>query len=143
MAVAQPPQLTELFSLMVTCEAPLPLGKIRGGDAMMIAITGGEISGPRLQGEVLPGGTDWAVRLSDGHFVVDARYAIKAADGTIIQVFNGASQMLDPASLRMITQPRFIAPEGPHEWLNHSVYVATLEPDLNTGNVSIVVYEAH
>lgn len=126
------PSAEPVFQLQVECAAPVPLGRRQGGNALMIAITGGTVSGARLSGEVLAGGADWAIIRDDGLLLVDARYAIKASDGTIIQVFNsGANRMSRGAGAPsvMLTSPRFVAPEGEHDWLNHSVFVGTLIPD--------------
>lgn len=139
------PRAQRVFELAVACDPPSPIGRLRGGDALMIPITGGKVRGERLSGEVMAGGADWAIRYENDVFVVDARYAIKADDGTIIQVFNGATNRVDRdnlASLKMLTSPRFIAPEGPHEWLNHGVFVGTLEPDSSQpGAVHIVIFQ--
>jgi hypothetical protein len=130
------PSAEPVFQLQVDCAAPVPMGRRQGGNALMIEIIGGTVSGARLSGEVLPGGADWAIIRDDGMLLVDARYAIKTNDGTIIQVFNsGANRMSHGASATpskpaiMLTTPRFVAPEGEHEWLNHSVFVGTLIPD--------------
>jgi Protein of unknown function (DUF3237) len=137
------PKAELVFQLQVICNPPTPLGTINGGMAMMIPIIGGTVSGARLTGEVLPGGADWAIRRADGRFTVDARYAIKAADGTIIQVFNGCTNALPPprdaAPPVLVTSPRFIAPEGPHEWLNFGVFVGTLVADPNARNAPIEI----
>jgi Protein of unknown function (DUF3237) len=127
------PTAQPVFQLQVECATPVPIGRRQGGNAVMIPIIGGRISGECLNGEVLPGGTDWAIIRDDGLVMVDARYAIKASDGTIIQVFNsGANKMSRNAGgvpPVMLTTPRFVAPEGEHDWLNHSVFVGTLIPD--------------
>lgn len=133
------PKAELVCQLLVDCSAPVPLGRKQGGNAMMIPIVGGTVSGERLSGEVLPGGADWATIRDDGLVMVDARYAIKTSDGTIIQVFNsGANRMSrgGPPAV-MLTTPRFVAPEGEHDWLNHSVFVGTLTPDA-TGKLSPV-----
>ena len=126
------PTTEPVFQLQVECSAPVPIGRRQGGNAVMIPIIGGTISGERLSGEVLPGGADWATIRDDGLVMVDARYAIRASDGTIIQVFNaGANRMTRDAAVKpvMLTTPRFVAPEGEHDWLNHGVFVGTLIPD--------------
>lgn len=133
------PRAEPVFQLQVECTAPVPIGKLRGGNAMMIPIVGGTVSGERLSGTVLSGGADWAIMREDGLLMVDARYAIKASDGTLIQVFNsGANRMTrgGPPAV-MLTTPRFVAPEGVHDWLNHSVFVGTLTPD-SAGKLSPV-----
>lgn len=67
------PTATAVFELAVTCAAPTPLGRVNGGNAMMIPITGGTVSGEKLSGAVLAGGADWAVKYDNGIVVVDAR----------------------------------------------------------------------
>ncbi len=124
------PRAEPVLLLRVECSAPEDIGRLDGGLARMIPITGGTVTGDSLSGEVLPGGADWSIFRENGLCTVDARYAFKASDGTIIQVFNGATAMIDrtqaPGPYMMVTTPRFIAPEGPHDWLNQGVFVGTL-----------------
>ena len=63
---------------------------VRGGEMRgYVSVDGGTVTGPRLTGDVIPGsGGDWPVFRSDGVVAFDARYLIRTADGTIIQVFN-------------------------------------------------------
>lgn len=142
------PKATPVFELRAMCDVPVPIGRHQGGNAMMIAITGGAFAGARLSGEVMPGGADWAIMKDSGEVVVDARYAVKTSDGVIIQVFNGASIKGDKKSEpqggkppMVLTSPRFIAPEGEYDWLNHGVFVGTLQPNLAEGYVEVVVYQ--
>ena len=113
----------------------------------MVPITGGTVSGERLSGEVMTGGADWAVMHDDGLFVINARYSIRATDGTIIQVFNEGRNRIDRDRTGMLpvmlTTPRFVAPEGPHAWLNESVFVGTLLPEVSVQSsaVDIVVFK--
>jgi len=125
------PRAELVFEAEVECDPPSMLGKSNGGDAMMIPILGGKVSGPALQGSVLPGGADWAVKREDGVFCIDARYAIKTGDGVVIQVFNRGKNAIDPATnptLTMLTSPSFVAPDGPYAWLNDAVFVGTVTP---------------
>ncbi len=138
------PRAEFAFTLTVHCAAPVAIGRIDGGAAQMIAITGGSIDGPRLLGEVLPG-ADWPILREGGAATVEARYALRAADGTIIQVWNSATARIGADTMRpsalgtvaMITAPRFLAPEGPHAWLNHGVFVGTLMPDRAPGGLTV------
>lgn len=135
------PTLEPVFELYVDCGDPVPTGRVRTGMSMMIPILGGTIRGPRLTGEVVPGGADWSVMSDDSISFVDARYAIKAEDGTIIQVFNrGANRIVrdnPEAPLILLTSPRFVAPEGDHDWLNHGAFVGTLTPQAPGENFSV------
>ena len=58
---------------------PTPLG-VR----MTFITTGGVIEGPKLQGELLPGGGDWLLVGSDGTGRVDVRATLRAHDGALI-----------------------------------------------------------
>ncbi len=135
------PGAEAVFALHVLCDPPTPIGAMQGGNGLMIPITGGSVSGDRLRGEVMPGGADWAVMHDDGLAIVNARYAIKADDGTIIQVFNAGRNRIDRSSTDtmpvQLTTPRFIAPDGPHQWLNEGVYVGTLLPDLSGDGLAV------
>ncbi len=126
------PKAELLFEIEAICSPPEHMGVIDGGQARMIPIIGGTVTGERLQGEVMPGGADWSIMRDSGLATVEARYAIRASDGTIIQIFNGVTDHVgqhgDRQGVMAITAPRFIAPDGPHEWLNHGVYVGTLAP---------------
>jgi Protein of unknown function (DUF3237) len=130
-----------IFTITAECTPPEEMGVIDGGQGRMIPIVGGSVSGPKFNGTVMPG-ADWAIMREGGLATVDARYAIKADDGTIIQVSNGVTARFDPASIEksgiaMITSPRFIAPEGPYSWLNEGVYVGTLSLDMSGANFSV------
>jgi Protein of unknown function (DUF3237) len=112
----------------------------------MIPITGGKVTGPSLSGDILAGGADWAIIHDDGTVTVDARYAIRATDGTIIQVLNGVISKMDRATTPrtpLLTIPRFTAPEGPHDWLNQGVYVGVLMADslAETGGVKVDMFK--
>ena len=54
------------------------------GMRMTFVTTGGVIDGPKLHGEVLPGGGDWLLVGSDGVSRVDVRATIKTHDGVLI-----------------------------------------------------------
>ena len=74
----------------------------------------------------------------DGLTSVEARYFLKASDGTIIEVTNpgvrvgspevierlARGERVDPAAYYFRTTPSFRVAEGPHRWLQRSVFVA-------------------
>ena len=107
----------------------------------MIPIVGGQVSGPRLTGEVVPGGADWQLVRTDGTIDLVARYTVRAADGTLISVVNRglrraspdilarltAGEIVDPALYYFRTTPSFTVAPGPHGWLADSIFVATGE----------------
>jgi Protein of unknown function (DUF3237) len=132
------PQAELVFSIEALCDPPQVLGTRGGGRMLMIPITGGTVSGPGLNGTVLPGGADWA-EVYPTHAQVEARYAIRADDGTVVQVFNRGAVTFGEVGARpdvALTTPSFVAPDGPHDWLNHGVFVGTLLA--NPADMSVV-----
>jgi len=136
--VAPEPKLAYAFSMRIELAPPVEQGAIDGVRKRFIAITGGTISGPRLNGTVLAGGGDWQAIHPGGLTTIEARYFLKAADGTVIAITNpgvrtaapevieklARGEMVDPSSYYFRTSPKFDAPAGPHEWLNRQTFVA-------------------
>jgi hypothetical protein len=53
----------------------------------IVPVTGGTITGPALQGELLPGAAaDWLRLEADGTAHMDVRFTIKAASGSLVYV---------------------------------------------------------
>jgi len=82
------PMLELVFRASVAVAAPRALGHTPLGERRIIDITGGEVSGPKLAGRILPGGADWQIVRADGVAVLEARYTIEAADGALVYVQN-------------------------------------------------------
>lgn len=135
---APPPKLDYAFSMRIELAPPQEQGTVDGVRKRFIAITGGTISGPRLTGSVMAGGGDWQSIYPSGLTVIDARYSLKAADGTVITISNpgvrtatpevidrlSRGEVVDPSRYYFRTSPRFEAPAGPHEWLRRQTFVA-------------------
>jgi hypothetical protein len=127
--LAAAPHLQFAFEFRVTLAPAVVLGETAFGHRQYIAITGGRIAGPKFQGEVLPGGWDYQLGLTNGCTMLSADYFIRADDGTVIHVLNEgiACPPGGPGAPRSFFRPRFEAPKGPHEWLTRATFVATLE----------------
>jgi Protein of unknown function (DUF3237) len=135
---APAPSLDYAFSVRATLAPPLEQGEIDGKRSRFIAVTGGTVAGPRLEGEVLPGGGDWQTIAPGGLTEVWARYSIKAKDGTIIAVTNAGvrtatpeiierltkGEDVDPSLYYFRTAARFDVAKGKHEWLKRTLFVA-------------------
>ena len=135
---APKPALKWAFSVRVEVDPAIEQGEIDGGISRFIPITGGEVYGPRLTGTVLPGGGDWQVIRKGGLSDIEARYFLKAEDGTVIEVHNPGVRVADEATIEKLrigepvpqdsyyfrTQPRFRVSDGPHQWLERQVFVA-------------------
>ena len=118
----------------------LPAGKqfTRG----FVGLVGGEVSGPRLSGKVVPhSGGDWPRIWDSGLIEFEAHYMLEAADGTPIYIQNRGIAWSNPDVLAKIeageavaaedsycrVTPQFEAPEGPHDWLNRTIFVGVAE----------------
>ena len=128
-----------LCKIKVTLEPIRDLGDTPLGRRRIIGITGGEFSGPKLAGRVLPGGADWQVIRADGVAYLDARYTLETSDGALIYVNNkgyrhGPQEVIerlargedvDPALYYMRATPWFETSAPKYEWLNRTICVAT------------------
>lgn len=135
---APAPTLVYAFSVRVTLAPPVEVGSFDSERRRFIAITGGTISGPRLQGEVMPGGGDWQSILPGGITQLDARYFLKATDGTVIEVTNpgvrtaspevieriAKGEDVDPSLYYFRTTPSFRVAGEQFAWMQRSVFVA-------------------
>lgn len=129
-----------LFDMSVDLEPAQAIATPRGVRMTFIA-RGGTVEGPRLRGELLPGGGDWLLVGSDAVGVMDVRATIRAEDGTLIHFSNrgiidvpadglerlAAGERLPWAETYLRSAPLFETGDGPHAWLNRTVAVAMSE----------------
>jgi hypothetical protein len=120
----------------VQCDAARVIGNGKHGRRVVIPIVGGTFEGPRIRGEVLPGGADWQVFRADGIMELEALYTLRADDGALVSVRNRGLTCLRPEALSAAdlpgpyvrTVPEFeAATDGPHAWLNRWLFVGTLQ----------------
>ena len=120
------PGIEFAFEERVTLAAPVVVGDTALGYRQYIPITGGTVAGPKLKGQVLPGGWDFQLTYSASECTqLSADYFLKAADGTVIHVFNEG--LVCPGAERAIFRPKLEAPKGAHGWMTQATFVATLE----------------
>ena len=83
---AAPPGLVPMCRIVCAVEALVSLGEAPGGERRFVPLGGGSVSGPELNGSVVPGGVDWQVRRADGALEIEAHYALRLADGALVEV---------------------------------------------------------
>ena len=139
------PALRFAFAIRAKVAPARDLGRTARGHRRIIDILGGEVQGPRLEGEILPGGADWQIVRSDGTIEVVARYTIRSRTGALVFVQNEglrvaegatlekliAGEILPPESYRFRTAPRFETSEPSLKWMETSLFVgmAARAPD--------------
>jgi hypothetical protein len=106
-----------------------------------VSVIGGDVSGPRLSGRVVPhSGGDWPLMWAGGLIEFEAHYMLEASDGTPIYIRNHGIACADPAVVERVeagdveapapycrVTPRFEVPAGPHEWLGRTIFVGVAE----------------
>jgi hypothetical protein len=132
-------ELELVFHIRIALAPARELGDTPLGKRRIIEITGGDFSGPKLSGRVLPGGADWQLVRPDGVAHFDTRYTLETADGALLYVQHrgyrhGPQDVLDriargetvDASLYYMRGSYWF--ETSHEgyaWLNRTVCVST------------------
>jgi len=110
----------------------IKIGESKHGTRRVIPIIGGTFEGPKIKGEVLPGGEDWQLVRPDGDMEFDARYLLKTDDGVVIQVINKVLMHMpkpgDQAQPYVGSIIDLEAPiDSPYDYLNHAIYIGTFE----------------
>lgn len=126
LGAGETPTIEFAFEERVTLDPPVAVGDTALGHRQYIPITGGTVAGPKLKGQVLPGGADFQLTYAASNCTqLSADYFLKAEDGTVIHVFNEG--LVCPGAPRAIFRPKLEAPKGAYQWMTHSTFVATLE----------------
>ncbi|ODT70421.1 MAG: hypothetical protein ABS75_12325 [Pelagibacterium sp. SCN 63-23] len=115
------------------------LGPGRLGQRRIIPIAGGRVSGPRLNGRILPGGADWLTVSQDGLSVLDARYVLEADDGAIVEIIDQgfrhgpedvmkrlvSGEAVSPESYYMRSSIRLESGDPSYAFVNRMVFLGT------------------
>jgi Protein of unknown function (DUF3237) len=109
---------------------PEAIGPVPEGVRVNFYTTGGEITGPKVNGRVRPVGGDWMTVRPDGVAILDARATFETQDGALILVtYPGVIDLGEdgydkfvrgelPATARIRTSPRFVTSHPEYVWLN-------------------------
>ena len=137
------PGMIHVCDLAVAVARPLSLGEVGIGERRVVPILGGEVTGPRLQGRILPGGADIQVikTSNDMHGATDlaARYVIETDDAALIYVENiglrtgpplvmeklRRGEHVDPALVYFRSTPRFETSAPQYRWLMQRMFVCS------------------
>ena len=134
------PRVEFAFEERVTIDPAVVLGNTALGHRQYIPITGGTVAGPKLKGQVVPGGFDFQLTYSASDCTqLSADYFLKADDGTVIHVFNEG--LACPGGQRSLFRPKLEAPKGAYEWMTQATFVATLDVEPSGKAVRIRFYQ--
>ena len=133
------PELIFEMDYQATLDRPQMVGRTPVANRAIAVVTGGEFSGDRLKGTILPGGGDWLVLGDDGFGRLDVRATFRTHDGALIYLqYHGLIEMA-PATLKALgggahstgyedqyffTTPRLETADERYAWVNRTVFVA-------------------
>jgi hypothetical protein len=140
------PPLTFAFELRVTVGDPQVIGNVTHGLRRIVAITGGTMRGPLLNGIIEPNsGADWQLIQPDGFSELDTRYTLRTDKGETVYVQNvgvrhappevmsrlNAGEVVDPKLVYFRTVPKFETSSPDLQWLVRNVFVGVGERSPN------------
>lgn len=142
---------TVFFADRIMIGSPAPRG--------YTSVGGGEVWGPRLQGRVLPAsGADYYKTTFNTYYMYEAsdgalifihnrgtmrRFQTPEPGKPLVPVANGAPPAPGdpPTWTRFRATPVFTAPDGPHAWMNNTVFVANCQRRDNPDHTVFTYYE--
>ncbi|WP_315837108.1 DUF3237 domain-containing protein [Bradyrhizobium prioriisuperbiae] len=136
---------THLFDIVVDLNPLLNIGPGPLGQRILFGAAGGTFEGPKLRGEVLAGGGDWALFRPDGGMSLDVRLTLRTHDNALVHMTYGGRWItppelraevadpvkrtqIDPARYYFRTTPLFETGAKSYAWLNDIVCVGTGYP---------------
>ena len=126
-----------LFTITVTVEALHDVGPVPLGTRHIDLLGAGRFEGPRLKGDVLPGGVDQKIFRADGAMNPNVRLVLKTDDDALIYMhYTGvrygtpevmdriaAGETVDPSEYYLRNTPYFETAAASYDWLNRIVAV--------------------
>ena len=91
-----PPALLPLAQVICEVGPVVSLGAGPHGERRYVALGGGSVRGPELNGTLVTGGVDWQVNRADGALDIAAHYVIRADDGALIEVQSNGLRQAPP-----------------------------------------------
>lgn len=133
-------QTRHLFDIVVDLDPRINFGAGPVGQRVLFGAAKGSFEGPRLRGEVLRGGGDWALFRADGAMTLDVRLSLRTHDGELIYMTYGGRWVtpqdlradmadptrriqVDPAGYYFRTNPLFETGSAAYAWLNDIVCI--------------------
>jgi hypothetical protein len=131
------PQMQFLYDITLDAFDVHDVGLTPSGRRRIVIVKSGRFDGPRLKGDVLPGGGDWTLERADGSRRLDVRMTLKTDDDHLIYAsYSGILQAsadvmrrigegknVDQSEYYFRATPLFETASGKYGWLNSIVAV--------------------
>ena len=146
-------ELEHIFSYTATLKTPPEvIGPIPEGIRANFYVTGGTVSGPKVNGKILPVGGDWLTLRKDGVGILDVRATMETDDGALI--YTAYSGVLDfgedgyesflnqdlPDIGKLKIAPRYYTAHLGYQWLNRIQCIGIGQSVLSRSEVSYDIY---
>ncbi|KAK3670488.1 hypothetical protein LTR78_009592 [Recurvomyces mirabilis] len=149
------PSLQFLFHLECDMETFRHIGEGPYGDRSTVIFKGGRFEGPKLRGEILPGGGDWEIVRNHGDQQtahLNTRYNLVTHDGATIYLQTtgtrtgsrsvleklGNDTSIDPDQFKMRLHLTMETGDERYNWINSGVFIAS-----SGRNGDQVIYDAY
>ena len=153
--------MRELFTVTASVDSPVLIGQDeKNGRRQLILIQGGTISGTDLEGcpiegEILPCGVYSQVIRPDGKCELSARYGIRLTDGSSFYIENNGirtvpeeyvsqvlkGEFIDPSLYYFATVPTFEVYAESLRWLENHVFICKAIREAATVRITYYVIE--
>src|SRR5437016_1801420 len=131
-----------LFDIVIDLKPGLNIGDGPFGRRVLFGSAGGSFEGPKLRGDVLEGGGDWALFRPDGTMALDVRLTLRTDDDALVHMSYGGRRVtppelraeisdpvrryqVDPSRYYFRTNPLFETGSPSYAWLNDIVCVGS------------------
>ena len=136
------PRFEPLFDMRVELEPPQMIGQTPQGNRQIFYVRSGTFEGPRMKGEVLPGGGDWFLLRPDNVGELDVRGTLQTPDDALIYatyrgIFSASQEAwekiykgepVDRDQYYFYTAPMFQTSAPAYLWLNRTLAVGIGSP---------------
>ena len=147
MAAASKQHSVPVEYLFTMTAALLPVQAIQDGPQgtrVIIGVTGGTFTGPKLRGTIeLPAG-EWATARPDGTVKADVRLSLRTDDGALIlMTYQGIARPQADGTLAIRTAPLFETGDARYAWLNTIQAVGYGTASADPAALTSVSYEVY
>jgi hypothetical protein len=126
-----------LFTITATVTQLHDIGSVPAGGRHIDLIGAGTFEGPRMRGELLPGGLDMKTLRADGAMVPNVRLVLRTDDGALIFMHYTGIRHGSPEVMARIASGEVVAPT--EYYLRNSPYFETSAPKYDWLNRIVAV----
>jgi hypothetical protein len=99
-----------IFQIRAEVADVLVVGRTPYGERRMVGILGGSVQGEKLNGRILPGGSDWQIVRSDHAVDIKAQYIIETTEGARVLVTSEGLRSAAPDVMAKLAAGETVAP---------------------------------